>query len=169
MVLSVSSRIQDKDLGMKQILSAFDISQIKIEYGILAEDAASAKMVPEGPTEASLGEVAIDQEFGIGTPERSFMRSTFDERVNHYVASIRKTVATVIKTRQGVILKTNMKFLGALAVSDVRKKILGRINPPLSESSIIRKTLRPGVSIETPLVWTGQLLESLKSKMEVQK
>ena len=83
-------------------------------------------------------DIAIFNEFGTRTaPERSFMRSAFDENREKYGKLAEKLSLAVVAGKM-----TESRALGLLAEicrSDVRKKLLSNVPPPNAESTIAAK------------------------------
>jgi len=104
-------------------------------------------------TELSNPEIGSFHEFGLGVPERSFLRSTFDEKEGSY-----KNILSKLATRTAKQLKGNipLELLGLKVEADVKNKIRSNIPPPLSEATLARKKGK-----NVALIDTTQLIESI--------
>lgn len=152
-------RVIDRDLGYKAIKARWlKAGRPVVEVGIFG-DARERDDDVFGNIE-----LGATHEFGGGNvPERSFLRSTIDERVNAYRRFLGRIGAQYVRGK--VSLKVGLGRLGLKVVADVKKKIVDRIPPPLKDRTIKRKTVG-GKSGETPLVDTAQLLNSLAHRVK---
>lgn len=107
-------------------------------------------------------EIGMVHEFGspaAGIPERSFLRSTFDEQRPAYKELARKLCKAVIERKMTVV--DALKILGLKAESDVRAKIRSHIPPPNSPATIAAK------GSSTPLIDTGQMIGAISSQVVI--
>jgi hypothetical protein len=146
------------DRGWRRIQKA--VSQqgnMRAKVGIQGPDAAEDR--GDGVTNAR---IATAHEFGYepnNLPQRSFLRSTFDENVGTYSAMLEKIGAAVLG---GASLRGELLLLGEKYRADVIDKVRSGIPPPLSEATI---ALKNGET--TPLIDTGQLiLQSVRATVE---
>jgi len=94
-------------------------------------------------------DVAVSHEFGIGVPERSFLRSTVSENRKKYVKMLSNGLA---KVRQGKLTVDQMlKVIGIEASVDVKQKITDIDTPPNSQKTEDRK------GFNNPLIETGHM------------
>lgn len=133
----------------------------RISIGIHGEE---AKIAYDGSTEeVTVVEVAAAHEYGLGVPERSFIRSWFDEN--------RPRLARELKFAQRAeLMGTNPDAVVQLAQrwrSEVVTGITSRSAhlTPLAESTIKARE-RAGISQETPLDATGQLVASIRAMVD---
>jgi hypothetical protein len=98
----------------------------------------------------------------IEIPERSFIRSTFDQLRAEYEDRMRDFAGWIYDGK--VSARRALSLMGQLMAKDVRQQIRSDIKPPLAESTMRRKLkkTRPG-SEGTPvaLIDTGQLINSV--------
>lgn len=109
----------------------------------------------DGITNAGLGGV---HEFGTSdgrVPERSYMRSTFDEKQNEYVEEFKQLM---MRLTEGADVEGELMLIGEKYRADMINKIRSGLQPPLTEGTIARKE-----GEATPLYDTGQLINSLTS------
>lgn len=149
--------IIDKDKGWKKIQKILRSSnQPHVKVGIMGADATAA----HAHTELTNVEVGSFHEFGIGVPQRSFIRDTFDYNRDRYYRALKAMAQRVVAGKYS--LKVGMEAVGQLAESD----FIGRIetnNPPftpLADSTIRRK------GSSKPLIDTGQLKNSITHATE---
>lgn len=111
-----------------------------------------------GLTTAALAAV---HEFGIGVPERSFMRSTVNEKLRAmraiYGAGMRR-VAQGRSTTDEVLER-----IGERVSAEMRRRLLAGISPPLSERTLNDPDRDPR---GLPLVDTEQILEAVGFEIE---
>ena len=120
-------------------------------------------------------QVAATHEFGnpaMRIPERSFIRSTIDEQQD----GILDDMATAMdQTIQSGHIVRNMERVGIKTEVRIRKTLRDGVKPALSPVTIERrrKKLSGGKpdnnkygTTETPLIDTGQLIQSIASKVE---
>ncbi len=127
--------------------------------GIQGSTAAQPHPGRSGKAYATIGEVATRNEFGLGVPERSFLRAWFDLNKSR----IRREIADACKealrpTRNGRPKRNKeqaMRDLGRRYVAEVRAWILDGVPPPNAPSTIARK------GSDTPLVDTGLMMRSI--------
>jgi len=138
----------DKDRGWKKIKSQLIALRNgrAVAVGIQGDDASEDH---EGMTNAQLGAI---HEFGLGVPERSFIRSTFDE--NNAFQTRMDVLAKVALS--GGTAKGQLIIVGEQARTAILRKIKSHIPPPLAESTVAHKK-----GETTPLIDTGQLWNSI--------
>lgn len=115
--------------------------------------------VHEGEAEMSM--IAAVHEYGmpsLGIPERSFIRSGFDENVGKIERKIRELMPAVIDNSMDPDLF--LDTIGEEFASLLKKKLIDLQDPPNSEATIKRK------GSSNPLVDTGRLHDSIKHKVE---
>lgn len=102
----------------------------------------------------TVAQVGAWNEYGTDlTPERSFMRTTMNERRREHRATIFRIVRRALK---GDDAKRLMGLLGQQVQNQVQAKIVSIQEPPNAESTINRK------KSSKPLVDSGQLSQSIK-------
>lgn len=101
--------------------------------------------------------VAYENEYGIGVPERPFMRATNARCRATWVRGAGQIVAGLgkgsMKVEQGI------RRLGLMMVRDVKQTINSNMQPPNSAATIARKR-----SSKT-LIDTGQMINSVRSEV----
>lgn len=133
-----------------------------IEIGIFSEQGDQAKRErvrakSKGTIEgsATLAEIATAHEFGLGVPQRSFLRAWFDENESAIFAKLLERFEANGPARWALSL--NQVALWAQA--DVQLRIVRHIPPPLSAARIKQK------KSSTPLIDTGQLRAAITARV----
>lgn len=111
--------------------------------------------------------VAATHEFGgkNGVPERSFMRTSFDENKAKYSRVIARQIDFV---RQHRTVERALGVVGQVVSTDIKKKINSINSPPLDPKTIARRKNKNKSSINI-LVDTGQMRNSIKSQVIIKK
>lgn len=105
-------------------------------------------------SKATNSDVANWMEYGtVNVPERSFMRSTFDEQLPAIHELKAKLLNQVIAGK--VTVKQGLGLIGAFLTGKIQAKISSNVPPPLAQSTIDAK----GSSVS--LIDTGQLRQSI--------
>ena len=100
--------------------------------------------------------MAAANEFGTDSiPERSFIRSTFEENKNQIAALSAAEAKAIIEGRKTV--ETSLLQLGLYHVGQIQAKIHSNIPPPNTQETIDRK----GSSVT--LINTVQLVQSIRN------
>lgn len=147
-------KINDRELRRfnKRVQSM--LKGVSFTVGVQGKEAA--EMHEKGDVPMTV--IAAVHEFGSTDgriPERSYLRSTFDENRRKYERMIRDGAKGVLKGKTAA--KKTAFATGETVRADVIKRIKSNIPPPLAESTISRK----GSSVA--LIDTGQLIASITS------
>jgi hypothetical protein len=149
----VRVQIKDVDKGYRDRMKQIDAAKsASIEVGIMGDEGGLSQK--KGGPGLTVLDVATFHEFGLGVPERSFIRGWFDV----YQATARKQISAMLQSVvAGRRSKSQMmELLGVRWVAEIQKFIAAGTNlQPLEEVTILRK----GSSV--PLVDTGQLKASV--------
>lgn len=97
---------------------------------------------------------AYKNEFGIGVPQRSFMRSTIDENQANYKALTEKLLSDVLDNQRTAY--NAIGTLGEKVRGDISQKIVRLRTPPNSPITIMRK------GSSNPLIDSGQMRQSIQ-------
>lgn len=117
-----------------------------------AEGAAQAKGSSEAEP-ATVLDVAYYNEFGLGVPERSFLRAWVDENASVNADKLRKAMQLVVKGQK--TLPEALALLGLSFQGGIQKNMAVGIPPPNAPATVAKK------GSSTPLVDTGQLRQSI--------
>lgn len=153
----MSFQLKDKDSGYKdleRLVSKLRKNRASVSVGITEE--SGAKQHSEA---ASISEIATIHEFGLGVPERSWLRGWFDESRAENAEQIKKATKAVIEGRiseEDALELLGMKFVGA-----IKERISGGGSlAPNSPQTIARK----GSSV--PLVDEGRFISSITHEVK---
>lgn len=122
-----------------------------VEVGIIGDQAAADH--GEGVT---VGRLAEWHEYGLGVPERSWLRGWVDSAESTIAEAMRRLTERSVKGR--VTPQQAALQLGVWCVGKIQQRIARGIEPALHERTIERK----GSSV--PLIDTGQLRQSITSR-----
>lgn len=108
-------------------------------------------------------ELAVINEFGLGVPERSFLRATFDRLKDKWAAFASRIMRLVAAGK--LDLEKGLAIIGERVKADVKKAITAGagIPPPNAPSTIERK------GSSRPLVDSGRLLGSIDYEVRLAK
>ena len=161
--------VEDRDLGFKN-MQAFLRARggaltLEVVAGFRGNGPGGASH-QESP-ELTVAQVAAFHEFGAGdNPERSFMRTTFDENVRAYDqlqrVALGRALDAGVRGGRGAgmgALRREYGRIGLRMASDMQRKITAGLSPPLQEATIRRK------GSSKPLIDTGQTRASIDSEV----
>lgn len=137
----------EKALG--KIVHQIEHAKPVVAVGVLGKGAAR-----EGDTLSNV-ELAVIQEFGLGVPERSFLRATFDRMKETWNAFAAKALKPALAGK--IELTKALALIGERVKSDIKRRITQGegIPPPNAPSTIARK------GSDRPLVDSGRLVGSI--------
>lgn len=158
------SKIKDeksKWLALKNSIAQLDNTVVFV--GIQEEDMKKPKETLDGkPSTATLGEVAVYNEFGTeNIPARSFIRAPWDS-TNGYEKLRDSLLKRTVEGKISVVSALNI--LGSSIAKSFIKRIKDGIEPENSESTLAKKELYS--DSQTTLIATGQLVENIAYKIE---
>lgn len=148
-------KIKDTDKGFLAIKKALlSLKKKEIKVGIHEGAGENAK------TGTLIVDYAIANEYGTSKiPERSFMRSTVDEKQQEWNKALDRIVGG-IATGDVNNIEQKISFVAEQMVNDIKDKIDSNIPPPLSEATIKRK------GSSKTLIDTGIMKTSITYKVE---
>jgi len=130
--------------------------ELSVDVGVIGED--TSKRAKSDPT-VTVADVALWNEYGLGRPQRSFLREYLSENAD----KIQKFVSSQMKKIAGGSgsLKQALDRAGVHMVGGVQRRISAGIPPENKPATIRRK------GSDTPLIDTGQLRSSITSRSNV--
>lgn len=143
----VKTKVTSKDKGYKAALKRYSAMGSKLQVGVPSD----GTMHSGG--DMTIADLATIHEFGLGVPERSFLRAWFDGnqgRIRKMISLMQQSVATGKRTQEQALA-----LLGQKWVSEIQVRMSANIPPPLKPATIQRK----GSSIA--LIDTGQLRSAI--------
>ena len=161
----MTSHISDRDNGLKAHKAKFK-NNARVTVGLHATEGAAPKDDPTDKTWLTLIEVAEFHEFGLGVPQRSFVAGAVDENEAELQAKLTHAMHEAAKPG-GMGPEKQLARFGLYVVGVMQERISAGIAPELQESTKQWKA-RQGVGPkDTPLILTGQLRSSIRSKVEI--
>lgn len=149
--------VRSRDNGAKALLKAVSKSPgPSVDVGVLGAE-AGAQVPGESEEPVTVGQVAEWAEYGLGQPERSWLRAWIDEHQAEIHAMMRAGSDAVIRGEQ--TREQAMGILGAWITGQIQLRIAAGIMPANAESTIERK------GSSTPLINTGQLRSSIANRV----
>lgn len=152
--------VRDRNLGMFNIQKMLNhLKKASLSVGIFS-DAVNR----EGKTNAYVADYAITNEYGSeNIPERSFMRSTIDEKQEEWSKLMEVTLLGAVQNKENYQQNIDKELykIGAIARRDIIAKIDSNINPPNSPSTIKRKGNRKNKT----LIDDGVLRSSIEARI----
>ena len=164
--------VVDIDRGMKETIRALEFMDVNVvDVGLLVDpdgpgitDADTIMIDDEGnqnEERLTVGNVGGFHEFGMGVPERSFVRATFDNETLKIEGVIVNEIAKVLEGRKVEIGMANM---GIFAASEMQFTIeASKGIKPLSRQRLDQK--RAIGTPSTPLINWGIMIDSLRYKV----
>lgn len=156
------SKVEDKDLGLNRIIRTLnkDLDGVVVKVGVQAKN----KAVRRGKggsirnTDQPLAAIAAIHEFGLGgMPQRSFLRSAYDENLPMIDKMIQRVANGAVF---GLGTNAALNRLGNVVQGIVQRKIVDGPFVPNSPATIKRK------KSSKPLIDTGHLRQSIRYVIE---
>jgi len=154
--------ITDTDRGYKVLLARLAKEQQGrvVDVGVMGSEAGDAKLTRVNKkgdiavTDDTVAGIATIHEFGLGVPERSFIRAYVDEHQPQIEAMLRKAAEDVV-TGKVQSFDVALGRIGLKIRDEIKERIRSGIEPGLAEATKDRK------GSSTPLIDTGQLISSI--------
>jgi hypothetical protein len=164
-----NTRVVDIDQGWRRLQQQLRaLNGVAVAVGIQGPEAEV--QAPEHGGGVTNLDLAYWHEFGVGVPQRSFLRSTFDENRPRYEQLAFRASA---QAAQGGDPSQLMFQLGETVRADIIKKVRAGIAPPLAPSTVARRfgvgqgdLPNDAVSSAKPLWNTGIMIGAITSKVE---
>lgn len=150
----MAGSVTDTDKGYAALMKKLGRVQPKLIVGVFGEN---AQAVADGENVITIGELAEIHEFGLGVPERSWLRGYVDEnndRITQMIAAVGAQVTAGNLTPEAALNLVGLKIVG-----EIKERISGGIQPANAESTIQQK----GSSV--PLIDTGQFRGSISHQV----
>lgn len=153
-MLSGKFRLQRKDRGLKkfkQRINRFARKDAAVTVGVHGDADGDYDGI-------SVLEIATIHEFGLGQPQRSFLRAWVAENKEEIDAITKRFAEAVVAGR--MTEDQALKQMGVLFTASIQKKISAGVPPPNEQSTIDRK------GSSTPLIENGILRASIDHKID---
>ena len=156
----MTARIRDVDRGYKRLMTTMaELGRARVTVGVHADQgSATHAAAPHGgkatPEPVTVVQVAIWNEFGMGVPERSFLRGWFDGNLQQN----QRTIAVMAKSALAG------KRTARDAIEIVGQRFVGELQRWIADGSHVAPNAPATIRIKgssTPLVDTGQLRTSI--------
>lgn len=147
--------VRVKDRGANRVLRAargLGSAPKRVKVGIIGP------LASEDHGGLTLAALAAVHEWGIGVPERSFIRAWADENRTEIQRRQRALVRQILLGQITELVA--LKRLGAWAQGSIQKRIADGILPPNAESTIAKK------GSSKPLIESGQLRSGVTYEVE---
>ncbi len=149
--------IRDRDRGWKRLLKQ-SLANARVTVGVQGVDAEASHPGSDITNARLAGVHEFGAQIAIGkatvvVPERSFMRSTFDDNRDRYERAVIKLGRSVLAG--AITIEGALRILGERAASDIKRTIEKGIDPPNAESTIARK------GSSKPLIDTGVMRNAI--------
>lgn len=140
-----------RDRGAAKLVQTItDPSKAVVDVGVIGS--AGDAQAQDG--EFTVAQLAEWHEFGVGVPQRSFLRAWADAETAKIEQVIRGLTKRIIEGK--LTREQALEQFGAWAAGQVQAFIsAGRVVPPLHPTTVARK------GSSTPLIDTGQLRQSI--------
>jgi hypothetical protein len=132
-----TSAVTDRDLGLKKIIEQLR-EGAHVRVGIQGSDAA---VQPEG-SRLNIVQIATVHEYGSmdgRIPQRSFLRSTFDEKKVELEKLIGRLIGKALQSPGSISLEQVVGLAGQRYLDLVKAKIRSKIAPPLSKFTLAKR------------------------------
>jgi lambda repressor-like predicted transcriptional regulator len=151
----MTSTISDKDKGAVARLKAIaELGKRAIDVGVLGAKASAPSPDGEGLTVA---DVATFNEFGVGVPERSFIRGYVDEKRADVIALLQRMGKAVVAGK--ITADVGYEALALKIAANMQERIVAKAGDPKPWANAEATKKAKGSS--TPLVDTGQLRSAI--------
>lgn len=154
----VRRAVVDRDLGYNRILKDLaDLNHAEILVGFQAGDVTELEIRGDQRKEPgiSMAQIAAYNEFGTDSiPERSFMRTAFDENIRQINAFIAEQYGLIIDGKETLDRAANL--IGLAMTGLIQRKIREIRYPPNAPSTIAQK------GSSKPLIDFGQMINSVR-------
>jgi hypothetical protein len=149
-------KVKDNSKGYLNALTQLDKKVVKV--GLLAK--AGTENIEKGITN-EFGAVKIFTAYDglpIVIPERSFIRSTFDDEKDKVADRFKQIYKAISNKKYGVVNK--LKAIGIEHEGKVKQKITNIKEPPNSERTVKFK------GFDNPLIHTGEMRSKVSSEVK---
>lgn len=129
--------------------------QITVTVGVHGDEGAAPHANDTGAA-LTVADVAMFHEFGLGVPQRSFVRAWFDESQPFLQETMRSQMKLVVAGK--ITAEVAMNRIALAFEGSIKQRIAKGIGPPLAKSTIAAK------GSSKPLIDSGQLRAAVRAK-----
>jgi hypothetical protein len=150
-------QIIDRDHGYKEFTRRLRRLGADVRVGVSS--------TPHDPDGTPCDEIAAAHEFGLGVPQRSFLRAWADD--DAYVSSLNGVLDRALEEyiHERKSLPEALATVGKWMVESIRARMRGGLSPSLDQRTVERK--RAEGETLTPLIATGQLENAITYETDV--
>jgi hypothetical protein len=153
----LANRVRVRDRGARALLRRVGEAKGPIILSVGVQGQKGAEQHKQG-SGLSVAEIAELHEFGLGVPERSWLRDWFDTNEASIKEDLRKVARGILLGR--FTREQGLEILGVKYVGEIQLRIASNIPPALAESTVKRK----GSSVA--LIDTGQFRSAITYLLE---
>ena len=161
MASRVKARWFDKDRGWKKLMA--EIKRASMAGPVVAVGIFGDKGQESQPDGSGIPTVTVAQinEFGVGVPERPFIRGTVDARKKDIHREQRRLALGILDGKLNTTRALNL--LGIFVKAQMRDYIVAHIPPPNAPTTIAKK------GSATPLIDTGHMMNAIDHEVRKPK
>lgn len=151
----MSTSVRQVDRGAAALKARLAAKAQAVEVGIIGDKANW--MEGSGFFGVSVADVALWAEYGLGQPQRSWLRDWIEENQAALATNMRAEAAAIkagTRTKDQALARLGLWIQGA-----IQERIANGIEPPNADSTIQRK------GSSKPLIDTGQLRSSISHRV----
>lgn len=142
-------RVLDNDRGwerLRKLAHELSVRRRRVTVGVHADQASRSD-------ELDNIDIGTIHEYGLGVPERSFIRATIDEHAERYTKQAKELLGRVLDGKLSA--DDALALLGEVVKRDIVQRINDGIDPPNAPATIAEK------GSSKPLIDTGSLKQSI--------
>lgn len=142
-------RVFDNDRGwerLRKLTHELAVRRRRVTVGVHADQASRSD-------ELDNIDIGTIHEYGLGVPERSFIRATIDEHAERYTKQAKELLGRVLDGKLSA--DDALALLGEVVKRDIIQRINEGIDPPNAPATIAEK------GSSKPLIDTGSLKQSI--------
>lgn len=145
--------IRTRDTGLSKFLKRLTSPEITV--GVHSADGSEM----QDDSDLTVAEIAAIHEFGLGVPERSWLRDFVDENREKLSDMLATTAKLIAEGKYPADVAMNR--FGLAVVGMVKKRIVAGIDPPLTDETKREKERVTGGPKDTPLIRFGQFISAV--------
>lgn len=153
----MANSVRVVDRGARRVVQSIGTMKgpLALVVGVMGKEGGKVHGQGKG---ATVAEIAAAHEFGLGVPERSWLRGWFDEHRTEIQEDLKKVSRAVILGR--LTREQGLELLGVKYVGQIQARIATSLPPPNAEATIRKK------GSSTTLIDSGQFRSAITSELE---
>ena len=147
----MASSVRVVDRGADDILTAVREAAkgMEVRVGVIGKEAEAQHQADD----LTVADIASSHEFGVGVPQRSWLRDWCDEHQRANERELRLAAASILRGRSSLLQEAHR--FGVASVGSIQERMSRSIPPPNAPATIRRK------GSDTTLIDTGQFRSSI--------